>query len=69
MNVEIDRLVLDVPGLTPEEGRGLAERIGAALARGPVFGPVDHVSVTVTPNPDLDVLAARIVAAVRGTAT
>ena len=72
MSVQIDRLVLDVPGLTPEQGRDLAQRIGAALARGGGVGAagrggsVDRIALDVAPSGDLDVLAARVVAGVRG---
>jgi hypothetical protein len=73
MSVEIGRLVIEIPGLTPEQGRDLAERVGAALARGYASAAgagqgraADRVALTVAPSSDLDVLAARIVAGVRG---
>ena len=73
MSLRIDRLVLDIPGLTPDQGRDLAERIGAALARGgPAAGAaarggsVARIALDVAPSGDLDILAARVVAGVRG---
>ena len=70
MSVQIDRLVIDVPGLTPEQGRDLAQRIGAALARGGGAagrgGSVDRIALDVATSGDLDVLAARVAAGVRG---
>jgi hypothetical protein len=66
VTVQIDRLVIEVPGLTPDEGRDLAERIGEALAKGSKGGLADRIGLTVPRGLDLDDLADRIAAGVRG---
>jgi hypothetical protein len=62
--VRIDRLVLDIPGLDPAQGRALALGIAEGLAKAGATG--EHAAVTVplaeANGPPAD-LAARIVAA------
>jgi hypothetical protein len=42
--ISIDRLVLDIPGLTPQEAREVAERVGQGLAdAGPAKSPASSV--------------------------
>lgn len=69
MSIEIDRLVIEIPGLSPDQGRDLARRIGAALAEGQISAvgaALERIDLTVAPGADLDVTAARIAAGVRG---
>lgn len=69
MSIRIDRLVIDVPGLSPDQGRDLAQRIGAALAQAPApdaDAAHERLNLSVAPSADLDVLAARVAAGVRG---
>ncbi len=68
--VRIDRLALDVPGLTPAEASRLATRVAAHLARaGAMAGDVAIPRLEVVlsaPDTDLDRLAWRIASAVLG---
>lgn len=69
MSIEIDRLVIDIPGLSPDQGRDLARRIGAALAEGEAFeagAALERLDLTVALGADLDVMAARVAAGIRG---
>jgi hypothetical protein len=62
--VRIDRLVLDIPGLDPAQGRALALGIAEGLAKAGADGKHDAIAVPLATMhgvpPDL---AARIVAA------
>ncbi len=66
MRAQIDRLVLDIPGLSAAEGERLAARVAAGLAgadwsaRRPVRRAMSTVQVD-RGDGDLDRLAARIV--------
>jgi hypothetical protein len=42
--ISIDRLVLDIPGLTSEQARNVAERVGQGLADA---GPAKHPAASV----------------------
>lgn len=51
-DISIDRLILEIPGLTGAGAEDLARRFGAQLAvatKGP--GIYDHVAVTLDPDP------------------
>lgn len=67
-NITIERLTLNLTGLSPEEGRRLAHSIAAALAAAPASiqagGNRDRVAVAVNATPDasVDHLAEQIVA-------
>jgi hypothetical protein len=65
---KIDRLLIDVPGGSPGQGRELAQLVAAGLAQAgalPQGGDMPRLSVTLTTNQHEDVggLARRIVAA------
>ena len=63
-DVRIDRLVLDIPGLDPAQGRALALGIAEGLAKAGASGEHKSVSVPLASgNLPADDLAARIVAA------
>ena len=63
-DVRIDRLVLDIPGLDPAQGRALALGIAEGLAKAGASGEHQSVSVPLASgNLPPDDLAARIVAA------
>lgn len=63
-DVRIDRLVLDIPGLDPAQGRALAQGIAEGLAKAGAKGEHKSVSVPLASgNMAPDDLAARIVAA------
>ena len=61
-DVSIGRLVLDIPGLGPEQAARLAEQIGQGLAG--LSGEFGTLAVTVDDG-DPGGLAARILAALR----
>lgn len=65
---KIERLLIDVPGGSPEQGRELARLVAAGLAQAgalPQAGDVPRLSVTLTAHQreDAEGLARRIVAA------
>lgn len=72
MNLEIDRLVLDLPGLAAEEGRRLAEQLahhlGVALqeplSRG-ASTPIERLEVTAPAGQDPEALSRAIATALR----
>ncbi len=63
--ITIDRLMLDIPGLTPRQAREVAERVGAGLAAAkPSGGRFDALPLELdarTPTGDLPRLADAIV--------
>jgi hypothetical protein len=63
--ITIDRLMLDIPGLTPRQAREVADRVGAGLAAAqPASGSFDALPVELdarTPTGDLPRLADAIV--------
>lgn len=72
MSLEIDRLVLDLPGMDPEEGRRLAERLahhlGVALEEPLTRGastPIERLDVTAQGDPHPETLSRAIAAALR----
>jgi hypothetical protein len=62
-DVRIDRLVLDIPGLDPAQGRALALGIAEGLAKAGASGEHKSVSVPLASGVLSPDLAARIVAA------
>ena len=71
MNLEIGRLVLDLPGLAPDEGRrlaeSLAERLGVAL-RQPLGGAnaaIGRIEVVAPVGADPETLSRAIATALR----
>lgn len=69
MNVDVDRLTLRLPGMTPADGRRLAQLVGEALASAPAAqgsGHVDSLRVTLDARPGegLERLADRIAAGI-----
>lgn len=46
-DISIDRLILEIPGLTAEQGKELARHIGAALAAS-TAGPGEFQTLSVT---------------------
>ncbi len=66
MSLEIDRLVLDLPNLRPEQARALAERIAIALSQGVTGGSADRIVVTVPADASPHALAAAVAAQARG---
>jgi hypothetical protein len=65
--ITIDRLTLDLPGLTPRQAREVADRVGAGLAAArPASGSFDALSIRLdaqTPAGNLPGLADAIVRA------
>jgi hypothetical protein len=67
--VRIDRLTLQVPGMTPAEGRRLALQVAAGIATARSAGggrdiPALRLDLTAAPGAGVDVLAEQIVAEV-----
>jgi hypothetical protein len=67
--VRIDRLTLQVPGLTPAQGRRLALQVAAGIATAGAAGggrdiPALRLDLTAAPGAGADVLAEQIVAEV-----
>ena len=67
--LHIDRLTLRVPGISPTEGRRLAELVGHGLSRIPPDvrdrGTV-RVSLAARPGERIEATAARITTSLRG---
>jgi len=67
--VRIDRLTLQVPGLTPAEGRRLALQVAAGIATAGAAGggrdiPTLRLDLTAAPSAGVDALAEQVVAEV-----
>jgi hypothetical protein len=66
--VTIDRLALDLPGLTPDAAGRLAQLVAAHLARTGVSAgdvAIPHLSIQLPPTQTLDQIALRIAQAIR----
>ena len=65
-NTKIDRLTLNLPGLSPPQARHVAELVAAGLAASgtlPQSGDIPRLTVTLTAGPETpERLARRIVA-------
>jgi hypothetical protein len=65
MDVHVDRLTLRVPGLSPAEGRRLAELVAGGLSRMPAgaqAGDAIRIAVDARTGERVEALAARITA-------
>lgn len=65
MSVRIDRLVLELPGLNPDQARGVAEGIGRALASLDGEAALDRISILLPSGAGADGVASAVVASVR----
>ncbi len=68
--VRIDRLILQVPGLTPAEGKRLALQVAAGIATARAAGggrdiPALRLDLTAAPGGSVDALAEQLVAEIR----
>jgi hypothetical protein len=68
--VRIDRLILQVPGLTPSEGKRLALQVAAGIATARAAGggrdiPALRLDLTAAPGGSVDALAEQLVAEIR----
>jgi hypothetical protein len=66
--VTIDRLALDLPGLTPDAAGRLAQLVATHLARGGISASdvaIPHLSIHFPPSLTLDQMALQIAQAIR----